>query len=146
LDWRNNGGDYTTPAKNQGNCGSCFAFSAMGALEAMINIANSNPNLDLDLSEQYILSCVGPQGLCPNDCVSGGNAYYAFWYIKDGVSPSNNGALPESCFTYQAVDSNGLIFTVGHIHLCFVQLNVQVGRVSLFKPLLVMGILINLLD
>jgi hypothetical protein len=26
LDWRNNGGDYTTPAKNQGNCGCLLDF------------------------------------------------------------------------------------------------------------------------
>jgi len=110
LDWRNNGGDYTTPAKDQGNCGSCWAHTAMGCLEAHINIANSNPNLDWDLSEQYMISCVGAQGICPNDCVTGGSAYWAFWYMKDGVSSSNNGALPESCFNYKAIDANGCDF------------------------------------
>ncbi|MCK4332731.1 MAG: hypothetical protein KAV40_04045, partial [Thermoplasmatales archaeon] len=115
FSWRNpnqnpTGRNCMTRIKDQGNCGSCWAHSAMGALEAQINIANSNPNLDRDLSEQYMLSCVGAQGICPNDCVSGGNAYWAFWYMKDGVSASDNGALPESCFTYQAIDANGCDF------------------------------------
>ena len=77
----------------------------MGALESMIEIANGNPGMNPDLSEQYVLSCTGAQGTCPNDCVSGGNAYWAFWYMKDGASL--NGALPESCFPYQGIDANG---------------------------------------
>ncbi len=108
LDWRNNGGDYTTPAKNQGNCGSCWAHSAIGAFESAVEIANSNPGMNLDLSEQYVLSCTGPQGICPNDCVSGGNAYWAFWYMKDGAP--QNGAIPETCFSYRGIDANGCDF------------------------------------
>ena len=95
-DWRNvSGNDYTTPAKNQGACGSCWDFAAMGALEAMINIVEGDANLDLDLSEQYILSCYSGGWGC-----GGSNAYYAFQYIYN-----NGGAIPETCFPYTAYDT-----------------------------------------
>jgi len=58
------GQDWTTPAKNQGNCGSCGIFSAIGALESIINIREGNADLDVDLSEQYVLSCLPRYGNC----------------------------------------------------------------------------------
>ena len=68
-DWRNaehNGkvGDWCTPVRNQGSCGSCWAFSAIGALEAIINIREGSPYLDIDLSEQQLLSCPPDSGGC----------------------------------------------------------------------------------
>ena len=103
FDWRNyNGQDWTTPAKNQGNCGSCWDFAGHGALEAVINIEEGDATLDLDLSEQYALSCLPESGSC-----SGGNAITLFYYLKDETSDGNNanGAIPESCFPYQADDT-----------------------------------------
>jgi hypothetical protein len=99
LDWRSytyNGvsGNWLTSVKNQGQCGSCWAFGAIGCLEAMINIAYINPNVDMDLSEQYMVSCVTSCSGC-----NGGNAYYCYKYMKDDTYP-NDGALPESCFPY----------------------------------------------
>jgi len=99
LDWRSytyNGvsGNWLTSVKDQGQCGSCWAFAAIGCLEAMINIAYNNPNVDNDLSEQYMVSCVT---IC--DGCNGGNAYDCYKYMKDDTYP-DDGALPESCFRY----------------------------------------------
>ncbi|MBU1702695.1 MAG: hypothetical protein KJ970_06920 [Candidatus Eisenbacteria bacterium] len=52
FDWRDHEG--TTPAKNQGDCGSCWAFASIGALEGCARI---HDGLIYDLSEQQMLSC-----------------------------------------------------------------------------------------
>ena len=95
FDWRNyNGQDWTTIAKNQGSCGSCWDFAAHSCLEAVINIVEGDSSLDLDLSEQYILSCYSGGWGC-----GGSNAYYAYQYLY-----LNGGAIPETCFPYTAND------------------------------------------
>ena len=69
LDWRNNGGNYVSGVRNQGNCGSCWAFAATAALESYTLIKNKQPNTNLDLSEQVTLSCSGA-----GSCEQAGNA------------------------------------------------------------------------
>lgn len=62
FDWRDvDGADYTTPVKHQGSTGTCWAFSVVAALEAKFEITHDQPSLDLDLSEQHLISsrCCG---------------------------------------------------------------------------------------
>lgn len=102
FSWRNHNGDWTTPARDQGNCGSCWAFAAMSTLEGVINVQEGVPSLDPNLSEQYILSCLPSSGSC-----SGGSPYRTFQYIMETGAQGNghNGIIPEGCFPYQAADT-----------------------------------------
>ena len=105
FNWKDfEGKDWTTPAKSQGNCGSCWDFAAHGALESIIKIKEENPDLSPDLSEQYVLSCLPAAANNYGEGCRGGTPYGAFYYMMDTSSEGNyeNGAIPESCFPYTA--------------------------------------------
>jgi C1A family cysteine protease len=57
LDWRHNPDNYVTSVRDQGNCGSCWAFATTGALESYTLIKDNSPGLDIDLAEQILVSC-----------------------------------------------------------------------------------------
>ncbi len=103
FSWKDqNGADFTTCAKNQGNCGSCWDFAACSAFESIIKIREGSAVLQPDLSEQYVLSCLPKAGSC-----DGGWSDYAFILMMDTSEEGNyhNGALLESCFSYTALDT-----------------------------------------
>ncbi|HTZ40930.1 MAG TPA: C1 family peptidase [Syntrophales bacterium] len=81
LDWRNNGGSFVTPIRNQGGCGSCWAFATTAALESVTLRVNNTPGIDLNLSEQVLVSCGGS-----GDC-GGGYISTAASYIRDTGLP-----------------------------------------------------------
>ena len=93
LDWRDNGGNYVTPVRNQGSCGSCWAFAATAALESAQLRALRTPGVDLNLAEQIMLSCSGA-----GDCENGGYVGGAADFIL------NTGLPPESFYPYTAKD------------------------------------------
>jgi hypothetical protein len=107
FSWKNYGGkDWTTPAKDQGNCGSCWDFAAIGTFESIIKIRENRSEINPDLSEQYVLSCLPAAANNYGQGCMGGTPYKAFYYMmNDGFQGNNqNGALPESCMPYQADD------------------------------------------
>ena len=65
VDWSQSGG--VSPVKNQGQCGSCWAFSSTATLESYFMIKNSST---IDLSEEYVLECTGPISTCGGGSVS----------------------------------------------------------------------------
>ncbi len=94
FDWRNvNGEDWNSPVKNQAGCGSCWAFAAVGAAEAYFNRFNNDPDLDLDLSEENLVSSCFYRGC------NGGWSETALEYIRDV------GIVDEACMPYTATDS-----------------------------------------
>jgi len=90
FDWRDCGGNFLTSVKDQGTCGSCWAFSSVGAMESRYKIENNNSSLNLDLSEQYLVSDCFKEGDC-----DGGWPADALEYIK------NSGISNEHCFPYK---------------------------------------------
>jgi len=76
VDWVAKGG--VTSVKNQGTCGSCWAFSTVGGLEGAL--VPSGRKLE-DLSMQHILACDKGSGGC-----QGGSMDQAFdWVAQNGV-------------------------------------------------------------
>jgi hypothetical protein len=88
LDWRNNGGNYVTAVRAQGDCGACWAFAAVASAEARHAIRNSLSDPQINLSEQQVLSCAGL-----GDC-GGGYISSALDYLMNSGSPD------ELCLPY----------------------------------------------
>jgi len=93
INWAANG--YVTPPKDQGQCGSCWAFSTTGSVEAL-NFKFTR-NL-ISLSEQNLVDCTKSFG---NAGCSGGWMDNAFKYII-----SNKGIDREANYPYEAKDGN----------------------------------------
>ncbi|MGE5342248.1 MAG: C1 family peptidase [Candidatus Omnitrophota bacterium] len=77
---------FITAVKNQGNCGSCWAFGTTAAVESAILQAGTNT----DLSEQYVLDCNPWNYGC-----NGG-------FLALAMFASPYGGRLESCYPYTA--------------------------------------------
>lgn len=94
FDWRDS--TELPIAKNQGGCGSCWAFATVGPLECLIKLKS---DITVNLSEQWIVSC-NPYGY---DCEGGFTVPQMFRTTGDPCG--GNGAVMESEFPY--IEANG---------------------------------------
>ncbi|MHC1727196.1 MAG: C1 family peptidase [Syntrophobacteraceae bacterium] len=94
FDWRTQSG--TTPIKNQGSCGGCWAFGTVGPLESQVKL---QCGVTTDLSEQYLISCNTDGWGC-----NGGWWAHDYHLSKPPENDTRTGAVREGSLPYQASD------------------------------------------
>ncbi|MED6112019.1 hypothetical protein PIB30_057773 [Stylosanthes scabra] len=110
LDWRQRG--VVTAVKNQGTCGSCWTFSAAGAIEGVNAIATGEL---ISLSEQQILDCDPESKGCHE-----GYVYQAFNWVMSNGGIALDATYPYegkklTCQSSQIVHNNATIDGYGHV-------------------------------
>ncbi|KAJ8301667.1 hypothetical protein KUTeg_020654 [Tegillarca granosa] len=94
FDWRNvKGVNYVSPIRNQGGCGSCYAFASMAMNEARVRIMTNNTKKPV-FSPQDIVECSEYSQGC-----DGG-----FPYLIGGKYAEDFGLVEESCNKYKGRD------------------------------------------
>ncbi|MEO0249562.1 MAG: C1 family peptidase [candidate division WOR-3 bacterium] len=84
------GRNITDPVRDQGNCGSCWAFATVGWMEAVTNVLLGTT---VDLSEEVLVSACCPAG----DCDGGYIDEASDWLKRIGTTT-------EACWPYTASD------------------------------------------
>jgi cathepsin L len=102
VDWRNKG--VVNPVRDQGQCGSCWAFATTANAESVWAISTGKL---LDLSEEFLVDCASGPGYYNMGC-NGGQPDSAFKYMI------NNGQCTEASYPYKA----GVTKTAGTCQKC----------------------------
>ena len=90
FDWRDR--NVVSPIKDQGSCGSCWAFSALGNLESLYAIEK---HVIKTLSEQMLVDCDTSDSGC-----NGGLMEYTFTWLKN-----NGGIMADADYPYKGMKS-----------------------------------------
>ena len=106
VNWDADG--FVTPVKNQGSCGSCWAFSAIAAAESNYLISNNltYSASPIDMSEQQLVDCVNSARTSTTGSsygsggCGGGSSGEAFDFIR------KYGVYKESRYPYTASDGS----------------------------------------
>jgi C1A family cysteine protease len=127
VDWRANG--WVVPVKDQGACGSCWAFSAVGATEGQH--ANATGKL-VSLSEQNLVDCAGAYGC---DGCGGGWPEAAMRYVA-----ANGGIDTEQSYPYTGGDGSCSYAKAGRGSTVTSTVNVTAGSMpALYKAIAEVG-------
>jgi|GEM_PF-3309510 len=91
FNWHDKDGkDWMSPVRDQASCGSCWTFGALAAMEGAIDIYLNDPDFDIDLSEQFMVSCGG------GSCENGG-------FAEEVLAKLQSDGIPdEACYEYLA--------------------------------------------
>ncbi len=101
FDWRKL--NKVTKVRDQGSCGSCYIFAAIGAFESAYVIANNGVDpTTIEVSEQEILDC----GIAETNCVVGGWHEYVFTYLQ------TLGAVGASSYLYNSYNPQRGVYCV----------------------------------
>ena len=85
------GSSIVSPVRNQGSCGSCWAFVTTFAIESAVTLATKRY---ISLSEQELIDCDSTNKGC-----GGGDSYKAFEYVKQfGLGTSESYSYEEQVF------------------------------------------------
>nr|XP_023657057.1 cathepsin K-like [Paramormyrops kingsleyae] len=103
IDYRKLG--YVTSVKDQGSCGSCWAFSTAGALEGQLMKTTGQL---VSLSPQNLVDCVTENSGC-----GGGYMTNAFEYIKE-----NQGIESEEAYPYVGQEGQCAYTPAGRAATC----------------------------
>jgi len=119
VDWR---GKAVTPVKNQGQCGSCWAFGATGGVEGAWAITKGKL---VSLSEQQLVDCAGSAG---NQGCGGGFPSSAYdWIVKNGICDSasypytgRDGTCKKTCTAVAQISGYSKVGTTDAAHVAAV--------------------------
>jgi len=89
FDWSTTPG-VTTPVRDQGQCGACWAFSAITAVEGAVGVQSRNNTDEAWLSPQHLLDCDRADQAC-----NGGDLISAYDYLA-----GFGGAVSEYAYRY----------------------------------------------
>lgn len=98
FDWRDEIEGGLPSIKNQGSCGSCWAFGTIASLECNIKIKDG---VEVDLSEQWLVSCNQDGYGC------GGGWWCHDYFMENGKTDpcGDSGAVLEEDFPYVAYNA-----------------------------------------